>query len=197
MFPQSRLLRRRLCLVLLSFTFTWIFLPYDNTLVLQTRSHAFKIKQCIQGILGLHAKVLMQGKYPVSPEDIGLIIKTGYSTRERLSAKLQTLGLWNLDGVVVVSDYETEISILDGDGESGRQMQVHDALAGIMSEEWVDPNSRRVKQYREFSEAVKNVSASNPVRHDLLTFGWELDIVKVSLKGVLAIARLVINANKK
>jgi len=174
---------RRLCLaILLSFTFACVFLSYDNILVLQARSYADIIEHYIKETSVLRSKHYIQANDPISTEDIGLIIKTGYSTRERLPARLQTLGYWNLDGVAIVSDYETEISILDGDGVTGRQVQIHDALAGIMSEEWIEPSSRRVKQYREFNEAVKNASSSNPIHHDLLTFGWELDIVKVSPK---------------
>ena len=180
MLLQYRRSKQRICLtLLLAFTLTWLYLPSDSFLLLRTRCHFVRFMNYFGDNPRLHTKQLRQGRHPISTQDIGLIIKSGYSTRERLPARLQTLGGWDLDDVVVVSDYETEISILDGDGVTAKQVQVHDALARIMTEEWIDPKSRRAKQYREFSEAIKEASASSPIHHDLLTFGWELDIVKV------------------
>ena len=179
---MSRRLRyhnRRLCYALLfSLTSLWIILPYDSYFVLQSRQRANSVAKYTKETLGFLTNHNLENA-AISIHEIGLIIKTGYSTRERLPAKLQTLQSWDLDDIVIVSDYETELSIMTADDLPTRQVQVHDALARIMSEEWVDPNSRRTRLYRAFSEAVKNVSATNPIPHDLLTFGWELDIVKV------------------
>jgi hypothetical protein len=111
--------------------------------------------------------------FPVEMDDVGIVIKTGFSTRERLLARRDILEEAHIQGnIVIVGDYS-----IDDDLE----VPVHNVLAtmienGSLSSQLDAP---RLQYYSNFTAAL--------FRNDFKlactigeTYGWELDIMKAS-----------------
>ncbi|KAH8645426.1 hypothetical protein BX600DRAFT_391294 [Xylariales sp. PMI_506] len=120
-------------------------------------------------------------------EDVGLIVKTGYGTRERVPGQLQWIG----DGprfrdMIVIGDYA---STVEGDDFSyrGTRLQVHDAVAVTMQSvtRGLSPqdalamirSSGQLLNYTSFHVArAKNDSGvALSISQE---FGWKLDALK-------------------
>lgn len=164
---------------LISSAVIWLSVPYDNGAVLLVRWHAENLKYYYKNSLGAHGKhAHPAGAFPVDVSEVGMVIKTGFATRERLRARLGRLGDgWNfgVDGnVVVAGDYASrrERGVVDGDG-----VEVFDVLEGLMDEEGIEGNESRVLLYERFQKAIKDTP--NDIPEDLSGIGWELDILKV------------------
>ena len=117
-----------------------------------------------------------EGRHPVSYEkDVGILIKTGYGTRERLDAQLEGLGLgeWDPERAVVVADFGVD----NGPG----QPVIKDAVGELMeySKAFGLSDSPRFEKYRGLQKAIQAGNEKEAIEIGK-KYGWELDALKVS-----------------
>jgi hypothetical protein len=113
-----------------------------------------------------------KSKFLVGEKDLGLIIKTGYSTQDRLKAKLGALGNHrNASDVVLVSDYE----ISDGLALklNGNPILLHDVISQLLKDGF--DASPKMQQYDKLRESLK-LGLSQTTKD---VNGWEVDTLKV------------------
>lgn len=115
------------------------------------------------------------GPHPVDFETrVGILVKTGYGTRERLSAQLEVIGLgeWDAERAVVVADFAR--------GGGGGRPVIRDAVGELMAylEGWGFGEADRFRKYAELREAIE---AGDEERAQEIgrNVGWELDALKV------------------
>ncbi|PVH79205.1 glycosyltransferase family 31 protein [Cadophora sp. DSE1049] len=162
MLPRANLRLRLSIAALISCLVLYFLLPYDNPLVLLIRWHTGNVKYYTKGAFGT---------FPVDVSDIGMIIKTGYATRDRLRVKLETLGKgWDVENVVIVGDYAGEETL----GEMS--VEVVDVLEGLLQVEGISGDEKRMGMYKEFRKAIEETPDSMP--EAVVKMGWELDILK-------------------
>lgn len=116
------------------------------------------------------------GPYPVDFESrVGILVKTGYGTRERLQAQLEGLGLgeWDAERAVVVADFAR--------GGGGGRPEIRDAVGELMEylRPWGLAETDRFRKYGELRDAIE---AGDEESAQLIgrNVGWELDALKVS-----------------
>lgn len=198
----------------LAFIFALLFLcangilPYDNAVRLSVRFNTHKILASLFGPLRSDRWLLYE--VPAFPldwahGDVGIILKTGYGTRERAVAWLEALpavgknwgtnaiGIGNVEeNVVVVGDFDGEVHISLGregaDPQDEFVLKVHDVIGDILqsdqgrketSSQQSISSSPRGAKYRTLGATIaagEQALARNLSR----SFGWELDAMKVS-----------------
>jgi hypothetical protein len=113
-------------------------------------------------------------------EDVGLVIKTGFSTQERILARLDAFEDGrNQSNVVLVGDYSTQPGAHFS--HNGQQMPVYDVLASMLESGSLSSklSSPRLLQYSNLTAAI--ASGRTDLAHKIGEIsGWELDIMKVS-----------------
>lgn len=107
--------------------------------------------------------------------DVGMIIKTGWATREKLAARLATYNEEvNGESVVIVADYSSPNA--RPDGNNGLKLPVHDVLEGFLKNILAQQGQVdvRLEQYKKLRNAIQKglKKVPNEVK------GWELDIMK-------------------
>ncbi|PVH74572.1 glycosyltransferase family 31 protein [Cadophora sp. DSE1049] len=139
----------------LFFLLIWSCLPYDNKAVLIIRIKIEKIRYLAKGTFSSHDKhANPPGTYPVEISEVGMVIKTGYGTRDRLQARLETLGEgWDVENTIIAGDYSSRTARKGDLLKNVNEMEVHDVLEGLLDEEG------------EISDDIRGI-------------GWELDILK-------------------
>ncbi|KAL2074848.1 hypothetical protein VTL71DRAFT_8627 [Oculimacula yallundae] len=183
MLPTSSVyFRLRIAIVAIVFSLfvIWGCLPYDNKVVLIVRIKSEKIRYFAKGTFSSHEKhARPPGTYPVEVSEVGMIIKTGYGTRDRLRARLQTMGEgWNSGNTLIAGDYSSRKG-RKGDLLKNRdEMEVYDILEGLLDEEGIDQDSKRMVLYRQLQKAIVNLDVDENVPDSILNLGWELDILK-------------------
>ncbi|RDW57289.1 hypothetical protein BP5796_12739 [Coleophoma crateriformis] len=93
--------------------------------------------------------------FEIDPDDVAMVIKTGYSTQERLTAKLKAASnTANPNNIVLVGDYSTTPS--SHFRCNGIEVPVHNALAWMLDKENISPqlNKTRLKYYSELTSAI-------------------------------------------
>ncbi|KAF7858564.1 hypothetical protein EAF04_009164 [Stromatinia cepivora] len=116
--------------------------------------------------------------FPLEIDDVGLIIKTGFSTRERLVAQLDGLQEAHVGGnVVLVGDYSTVSGGLFRNDDL--EIPVYDVLdimveSGSLSSRL---NASRLQHYYNLTAALS--SGNFELAHTIgEMYGWEMDIMK-------------------
>ena len=155
----------------------WMILPYDNGLVLLFRWHFNNISNALTSndkwLSALPAS-------PLNMDEVGIIVKTGFSTQERLIARLDTFeDTRNQSNVVLVGDYATVPGAHFN--HNGLEMPVYDALAWMIQAGYLSsqPQASRLQYYLNLTAAISsgNTDLARTIGE---TYGWELDIMKVS-----------------
>lgn len=190
MFSKCRAhFRLRIAIVafILSLFAIWSRLPYDNKVVLIIRIKSEKIRYFTKGTFSSHDKhAHPPGTYPVEIVEVGMVIKTGYGTRGRLQARLATLGEgWDKRNTIIAGDYSSRKERKGDLLKNGDEMEVHDVLEGLLDEQGIDPNSRRMVLYKKLQKAIEDTEADENIPDDIRDLGWELDILKVFLDSLL------------
>ncbi|KAH8589621.1 hypothetical protein B0O99DRAFT_599760 [Bisporella sp. PMI_857] len=111
---------------------------------------------------------------------VGIIIKTGYSTQERLQARLDAFGDAQIQGrVVLVGDYGIGPGMQPN--HSNLERPVYNALAAILESGSLlsQTDARRLQYYHNLTNAISSGS-TGLARTIGETYGWELDIMKAS-----------------
>ncbi|KAH9216567.1 hypothetical protein DL95DRAFT_407544 [Leptodontidium sp. 2 PMI_412] len=183
MFSKCRAhFRLRIAIVafILSLFAIWSRLPYDNKVVLIIRIKSEKIRYFTKGTFSSHDKhAHPPGTYPVEIVEVGMVIKTGYGTRDRLQARLATLGEgWDKRNTIIAGDYSSRKERKGDLLKNGDEMEVHDVLEGLLDEQGIDPNSRRMVLYKKLQKAIEDTEADENIPDDIRDLGWELDILK-------------------
>lgn len=169
--------------IVLSLVLIWSCLPYDNKVVLIIRIKSEKIRYFAKGTFSSHDKhANPPGTYPVEISEVGMIIKTGYGTRDRLQARLATLGEgWNVGNTIIAGDYASTKTRQGDLLKNADEMEVHDVLEGLLDDEAVDQDSRRMILYRRLQKVIEGLDVEEEIPDDVRGMGWELDILKVNI----------------
>jgi hypothetical protein len=172
---RSRILTLTICFLLASF-----LLPYDNTIRLFFRWHLHNLSDT------LHSNphhLTTPAPFPLDISDLGIILKTGFSTQDRLVARLAVFHPpLRPENLVLVGDYAT----VPGDHfQLGSvDIPVHNAVAGTLKTGVLAsrPRAPRLLHYGNLKGAIAEGDADTA--HSIgRAHGWELDIMKASLRG--------------
>lgn len=122
------------------------------------------------------------GPHPVDFESrVGILIKTGYGTRERLPAQLDVLSLreWDGERAVVVADFAS--------GGGGGRPVIRDAVGELMEYlgKWGLGEADRFKKYVELRAAIQE-GDEEKAQAIGRSVGWELDALKVYSANLFA-----------
>lgn len=198
--------------------FTLIFLcakgalPYDNAVRLSIRFNAQKAFASLVGPLQSDRWLLRYEEPPAFPldwaaaarGDVGIVLKTGYGTRERAVAWLEAWlssaifsgdenGHVEGNNVMIVGDFEGKVRVSRGragPADDALVLKVHDVVAEVLlqceqdhSDERLAPegafsSTPRGEQYMTLRAAI--AAGENEQAMSLSeSFGWELDAIKV------------------
>lgn len=179
--PRSRPrigIRPSLGLALAIFFFLWLVLPYDNAVRLAFRWNAKRLKAALFS-RSSERWVYAHPEHPVDlGQDLVVIVKTGYGTRERVPAWLDALSDANeFSDILVIADSEGHIDFKDKYHDKG--LHVHDAVGHSLRlhlRRYED--HPRVAKYKHLTEAIFNNNEALAQNH-CRAFGWELDAMKV------------------
>ncbi|KAL2017366.1 hypothetical protein VTK56DRAFT_2289 [Thermocarpiscus australiensis] len=176
---RSRLRPRSLtCLALAVFLFLWLVLPYDNVARLAFRWN-FKALTAAWTPRPSERWVYAQPEFPVDlGQDVLVILKTGYGTRERVPAWLDSLSNVNaFRDILVIADYASQPG---GHFQyRDQELPVHDMVKRSLSHRALSAHKShpRVLKYRQLAKAV--ASGDDALGLQLSReFGWELDALK-------------------
>lgn len=175
-FPRLQLRSRILLIVVVFLVLLWMVLPYDNGLVLILRWHS----NTVSSILTAEDRGMFEAPaFPFDENSVGIIVKTGFTTQDRLIALLD--GIDDKSNILIVGDYSTApgVHIIPGRPE----LPVYNALAWMIQRGYLAsrPDSERLQHYLNLASAISN--GNSTLAHTIgETHGWELDIMKASRK---------------
>jgi hypothetical protein len=166
--------RRRRYLLLIPLTLLMMLLlvdlPYDNPIRMGV--HFFLAKLTIVSDEWLTEAPA----FPLSwRDDVGIILKSGYGTRERISPWLESAQ--HTCDLIIVADFATKSG--NHYNYHGRRLPVQDVMAMMLDQGWLPQDSHpRLDKYRKLNKAI-TVGNSALARNLSTSFGWELDAMKV------------------
>ncbi|KAK4239369.1 hypothetical protein C8A03DRAFT_42978 [Achaetomium macrosporum] len=155
--PRTRLRPRSLlCLGLVVFMFLWLVLPYDNTVRLAFRWNLKRLESALTSRPS-EQWVYAQPRYPVDlGQDIMVILKTGYGTKDRVPP-------W-FDSLSAVNEFRDILIIADYEGDRGHYPDAFEYHG-------------EVGKYNNLREAINEGDERLALRY-CKAFGWELDAMK-------------------
>jgi hypothetical protein len=164
---------------------TWSFIPSDNIALLAVRFNVGRLLSVFRGSgTAKDAWLWQPAAYPVDKNDIGLLIKTGYGTRQRVPALLEAYGLEpsHVPAFIIVADFARP------NGTAG-EPTIEDAVGGLLQEKAVArlENSPRFSKYKHLAAAIADGEEKRALEIGK-SFGWELDALKV--RATTAFSRL-------
>jgi len=180
---SSRLSRPRLllltilipCLLLVAYLLT----PFDSSFRAFYRFH----RTTVQGHLGnQYAWISSVGRYPVDfKRDLGVIIKTGYGTRQRVPKLLAALADEEfIVDTIIVQDYPAglEAGYAWPDGSA---VPTIDAIGWLVQNDLLkeQEHSERLSKYASVVEAIQAQDWGHAEELARIV-GWELDAMKVN-----------------
>lgn len=189
--PQIRI-RPSVFSALAVFFFLWLVLPYDNAARLAFRWNAKRLKAALFS-RSSERWVYAPPEHPVDlGQDLVVIVKTGYGTRERVPAWLDALSDANeFRDILVIADSEGHIDFNDGHHENG--LHVHDAVGhSLRLHLGRYKDHPRVAKYNLLTEAIFNNNEALAQNH-CRAFGWELDAMKVQFPLYISVSWLLTN----
>ena len=182
--PRARL--RFVVIIFALVAFAFVLLPYDNPVWLAVRFNTNQLRNHIYSLANDESWISRLPSFPINiADDVGVIVKTGYGTRQRLPAALNALetGFAARD-VVVLADFtpgnDTQYSY------NGANVKVHDVFAIMLQDpslEWLR-STRRVGHYLNLTAAITGGDL-NLATEICKAVGWELDAMKVRYSAVL------------
>ena len=174
-----KLASRRLVTVAAAIALSWIvfllLLPSDHAFRSFLRFNWGRASGYIHEID--HSWIWKPKQYNVTfGEDVGLLIKTGYGTRNRVLAQMEAMGLEHTsNGLIVVGDFGSRIS---GDGID---VDVHDVVERLLKDHAVADmlDAPRALKYKELQQAISGQDDAK-AKEIGEKEGWHLDALKVS-----------------
>lgn len=155
--------------------FTWL-VPSDNAVRSLLRFHWHRTSGLFQTPMNEQKWIFQRPKYPVNfYNDVGLLIKTGYGTQDRVLAQMEAMGLEGTrNAVIVAGNFNTT---LEGKDIS---VDVVDVIGKMFDErdmaDWKE--YPRAQQYRALQEAIA-AGDDEKAKGISKESGWDMDILKV------------------
>ncbi|KAE8149387.1 hypothetical protein BDV25DRAFT_2876 [Aspergillus avenaceus] len=156
----------------------WIMLPYDHPVRLSARFNVKAFSTALSSYLWGRWWLTEQRGFPVSlSDDVAVLLKSGFGTRDRISAWLEAHEHVDFTNLLLVGDFAMQPDHLFG--YHGRRLPVHDMVAWMFERGYlsVDLDHPRLTKYSELSAAVANDDLAT-ARELSNAFGWELDALK-------------------
>ncbi|GAB1314448.1 N-acetylgalactosaminide beta-1,3-galactosyltransferase [Madurella fahalii] len=174
-FPRFRALT---WLALVIVVLLWLVLPYDNAVRLAFRFNLMRLKTAATPGSSENW-VYAHPEYPVDlGEDVLVILKTGYGTKERVPAWLDSLSDANeFEDIIVIADYASQPG--SHFRYRGREMPAYDMVKSSLGHKALSryKSHPRFLKYGELAEAV--AAGDDTLGRQLSrSFGWELDALK-------------------
>ncbi|KAK6221383.1 hypothetical protein LQW54_001482 [Pestalotiopsis sp. IQ-011] len=181
-FVFARLSRSRaviLGLLALFFTF-YVLSPYDSTLRSAMRWQSTVATDYVQHLHPNDKWLYKDQRYPIDPaQDIGVIVKTGFGTRNRVPNVLAALGNETLDNdILIVQDYPlpTRTPYVTGNAKT---LQTVDIIGWMVANKKLVDHGKneRIMKYEHLLDAIED---EDYFMADTLAkgYGWELDAMK-------------------
>lgn len=153
----------------------WMALAYDHPIRLAIRFNLNVFRATLSSPFQDVGWLNAPPAFPVVlPDDVALVMKSGFGTRDRIPAWLEAHQNRGLSNVLLVADFGGQFFSYDG-----QRLPVHDMIAE-MKEEGSIPNFAhpRLLKYADLSAAIfsEDVYAAKSLSSH---FGWELDAMKV------------------
>ncbi|KAK2744277.1 hypothetical protein FQN57_004362 [Myotisia sp. PD_48] len=159
-----------------------MLIPYDNALRLAIRFNLgvwFRKAHVLQTPFTTDRWLLQPPPFPINlAEDVGIILKSGFGTQERIPAWLASQQGSNLTDLLIIGDFATR------PGEHydyhGRQLPVHDIVEWMLKKISIlssDPSHPRLLKYSKLAAAIAS-GDTNLALNLSKSFGWELDCMK-------------------
>ncbi|KMU79174.1 hypothetical protein CISG_07537 [Coccidioides immitis RMSCC 3703] len=152
----------------------WTALPYDSSIRLALRFN-------LNALGSPFASQRLFVKPPAFPvtisKDAGIILKSGFGTKDRISAWLESHQERSFVDILVVGDFATQPG--QHYNYSGRQLNVHDLLARMLENGSLPPglSHPRLLKYSNLTAAIAT-GDTNLALELSKSFGWELDAMK-------------------
>lgn len=157
----------------------WIFLPYDNPVLLLFRFVAQKTFSFLRVPFDDERWLYELPEFPVDlSKDVALVIKTGYGTQERVPALFDALDMVyqkeDDDNILVVGDFSKQYEL------NGREIVIHDMVAAVMGDKRLRGvrHMDRFYKYGNMTAAIKKGNKKQ-AKDIAKKVGWELDALKV------------------
>lgn len=172
---------------LAAFAFLFVLynlLPYDSPPRSFFRFQHNVIQDYYQNVLPSDSWLYKPQPYPIDPNnDIGIIVKTGFGTRKRISAALQALSNESFFAdTIVVQDFPLLDDQRNFTLANGKEVPVIDIIGWNLERGALkgQEQQERVMKYSTLAEAVEG---EEWMLADGLgkAMGWELDAMKVRL----------------
>lgn len=167
------------CLAVVVFLLLWLVLPYDNTVRLAFRFNLERLKSAATS-RSHEGWVYAPPEFPVDlGEDVLVILKTGYGTRERVPAWLDSLSSVNeFKDITIIADYASQPG--SHFRYQDQDLPVHDVVKRSLGHETLSAyqSHPRVLKYGQLAKAVADGDDALGLQLSR-SFGWELDALKV------------------
>lgn len=161
----------------------WIFLPYDNPIILFVQFTTSKVLSIFRSPTADERLLLERpGQFPFTDEEVAYIVKTGYGTQGRVPALLEaskSIGVghkYEEDNILIVGDFATEFDF------QGKKLLIHDMVAAVMEHEAVTKlttnKTERMQKYENMTMAIQQGRKEEAEQYSKAV-GWELDALKV------------------
>ncbi len=160
---------------------TYHLTPYDSPARSFFRFQQNNVEYYVQNKLPGDSWLFRKQRYPIDPDkDIGVILKTGYGTRHRVDAALQSLNNESFfSDTIVVQDFPF-IEEQKNYNLNGKTVQAIDIIGWNLARGALNGTKHleRISKYKHLAEAV---AAEEWVLSDGIgkQMGWELDAMKV------------------
>ncbi|EER25784.1 hypothetical protein CPC735_042280 [Coccidioides posadasii C735 delta SOWgp] len=153
----------------------WTALPYDSSIRLALRFNL----NALGSPFTSQRLFVKPPAFPVTiSKDAGIILKSGFGTKDRISAWLEWHQERSFVDILVVGDFATQPG--QHYNYSGRQLNVHDLLALMLENGSLPPglSHPRLLKYSNLTAAIAT-GDTNLALELSKSFGWELDAMKV------------------
>ncbi|ETS86300.1 hypothetical protein PFICI_00128 [Pestalotiopsis fici W106-1] len=181
-FVFARLSRSRaivLGLIALFLTF-YVLSPYDSSLRSTLRWQSTVASDYVQHLHPDDKWLFKEQKYPIDPsQDIAVIVKTGFGTRNRVPNVLAALGNETLDNdVLIIQDYpvNTRKPYITGNAKT---VETVDIISWMVQNHKLADHGKneRLMKYEHLVDAIED---EDYFMADTLAkgYGWELDAMK-------------------
>lgn len=162
--------------------------PYDSLPRSFFRFQHNVIQDYYQNALPSDSWLFKPQPYPIDPSnDIGIVIKTGFGTKKRVSAALQALGSESLNAdTIVVQDFPLFPDQKNYTLASGKEVPVIDIIGWNLERGSLrgQEQQERVMKYINLADAVDGEEwmLADTLGKDM---GWELDAMKVRYTSIM------------
>lgn len=158
-----------------------LMLPSDNDFRSMIRFNWQRTQGYFRQPLNEQQWIFEKQAYPVSfHDDVGLLIKTGYGTQDRVLSQMEAMGLeGSRNAVIVVGNFNDTLEDKSL-GQMGVKVNVVDIVGKVLAEDKMQDFAEepRAVKYRELQEAIRSGDETK-ARGISKESGWDMDALKV------------------